>query len=249
MQEETRDPAICVGQQVGSEQESPPDALPSPHSTDPGLRAVAFCTASNAQKKKLETIQAQALRICCGAAHGTATSAVQNECREMPLHLRWLGDSVKEGVKIVTSKDHASTEVMMDHWSLHMDKFQEGKEPLFQRTKEFFDLSARAGVPGLAVLEEQKHQDRPVTDELHRQEDRVACNPEDALSRAHRHIPEPHLHIHGRVQVRRHSCSSSCHPGHRLQKNPETGGLVQCICNRTNGDTGQYRLDLHGPNV
>src|SRR6218665_119212 len=157
MQEETRDPAICVGQQVGSEQESPPDALPSPHSTDPGLRAVAFCTASNAQLKKLETIQAQALRICCGAAHGTATAAVQNECGEMPLHLRWLGDSVKEGVKIVTSKDHAATEVMMDHWTLHMDKFQEGKEPLFQRTREFFfELSEVQGAGELVPWKKRR---------------------------------------------------------------------------------------------
>ena len=48
---------------------------------------------------------------------------------------------MKEGVKIITSKDHAAAEVTMDHWTLHMDKFQEGKEPLFQRTNEFFDLN------------------------------------------------------------------------------------------------------------
>jgi ribonuclease HI len=103
--------------------------------------AVAFCTASNTQLKKMETIQAQALRICCGAAHGTATAAIQNECGEMPLHLRWLGESLKQGVKIVTSKDHAAEEVMKDHWTLHRDKFQQGKEPLYKRTREFFDTN------------------------------------------------------------------------------------------------------------
>ena len=45
---------------------------------------------------------------------------------------------MKEGL-IVTTKDHAAEEMMKDHWTLHMDKFQEGKEPLFQRTNEFFN--------------------------------------------------------------------------------------------------------------
>lgn len=101
--------------------------------------AVAFCTASDSQLKRMEIIQAQALRICCGAAHGTATTAVQNECGEMPLHLRWLGDSVKQGVNIVTSKDHVAEDAMKDHWTLHWGKFQDGKQPLLLRTSEFFN--------------------------------------------------------------------------------------------------------------
>jgi ribonuclease HI len=101
--------------------------------------AVAFCTASDTQRKKMETIQAQALRICCGAAHGTATTAVQNECGEMPLHLRWLGESLKAGVKIITTKDHVAEDAMKDHWTIHYDRYPVGKEPLYTRTKDFFD--------------------------------------------------------------------------------------------------------------
>lgn len=71
----------------------------------------------------------------CAIAQATATAAVQNECGEMPLHLRWLGDSVKESVK-----DHASEEVIRDQWTLHVDQFQEGQELLFQRAMEFFHM-------------------------------------------------------------------------------------------------------------
>ena len=114
-----------------------------------------------------------------------------------------------------------------------MDKFQEGKEPLFQRTKEFFDLNYQeckgpVFQNSLPWKNRRIKIDLSLTKSIDKIEDRVSCNPEDALPRAHRQIPGPHLHVHGRVQVRRQSCSSSRHPGRRLQKNPETGGLVQC---------------------
>jgi ribonuclease HI len=99
--------------------------------------AVTFCTANDTNLKKLEKIQNQALRICCGASVGTAIVALQNECGEMPLHLRWLGNSLKEGVKIITTQDHPAELAMHDHWTLYSEKYKSGKEPLFQRTKEF----------------------------------------------------------------------------------------------------------------
>jgi len=99
--------------------------------------AVAFCTAADTNLKILERIQSQALRLCCGASRGTATLALQNECGEMPLRTRWLELSIKEGTKISTTKNHPAEQAMMDHWTLHTNKFKTDKEPLYNRTAEF----------------------------------------------------------------------------------------------------------------
>ena len=39
---------------------------------------------------RLSSVQTEALRLCCGAAKGTAALALQNECGEMPLRNRRL---------------------------------------------------------------------------------------------------------------------------------------------------------------
>jgi hypothetical protein len=50
--------------------------------------AVALDSAPPSTKARLDTIQTKALKIACGAMRGTALSALQNECGEMPLGLR-----------------------------------------------------------------------------------------------------------------------------------------------------------------
>jgi len=47
--------------------------------------AAALDTAISAAKAKLDSIQCQALKICSGGMRGTALSALQVECGEMPL--------------------------------------------------------------------------------------------------------------------------------------------------------------------
>ena len=44
----------------------------------------------DANKSKLDSIQAQALRVVCGAVRGTATAALQVDTGEPPLQLRRL---------------------------------------------------------------------------------------------------------------------------------------------------------------
>ena len=49
---------------------------------------IAYDTAFQTLKSKLESIQSKALRICCGAMVGTPTAALQVECGQPPLALR-----------------------------------------------------------------------------------------------------------------------------------------------------------------
>lgn len=100
---------------------------------------IAYSTASKSQLKKLATIQSEALRLACGAAKGTPIIALQNECGEMPLHLRCLQNSLKIGTKIISTKNHPTMEAMTDHWSNHYGKQKWHKESHTQyaRANEF----------------------------------------------------------------------------------------------------------------
>ena len=67
---------------------------------------IAYTSAPKSYLDKLSTIQTEALRLCCGAAKGTAASALQNECGELPLFIRRLQNSLKIGTKILGNPDH-----------------------------------------------------------------------------------------------------------------------------------------------
>ena len=49
---------------------------------------IAYSSAAKTSLKKLEVVQAQALRLCCGALKTTPVSALQVEMGEMLLHIR-----------------------------------------------------------------------------------------------------------------------------------------------------------------
>jgi len=101
--------------------------------------AIAFCTANDTHLHKLELIQSRALRLSCGATVGTPITALQNECGEMPLKLRWHEISLKQAIKILTTKHHPAAPSMADHWTLHRGKYKPGKEPLYNRTKDYIN--------------------------------------------------------------------------------------------------------------
>lgn len=50
--------------------------------------SAAYASASKSLLKKLEVVQSQALRLCCGALRSTPLTALQVEMGEMPLRLR-----------------------------------------------------------------------------------------------------------------------------------------------------------------
>ena len=78
---------------------------------------VAYSSACKSHLNKISVIQTEALRICCGAPRGTSASALQNECGEMPLHLRRTHNSIKVGIKVLSSKNHPCIKVVQPHWT------------------------------------------------------------------------------------------------------------------------------------
>jgi len=88
----------------------------------------AYNTASDNVKYKLDKIQAQALRISCGAMKCTAVAALQVECGEMPLRLRREGLQYKYGIKIKNTKDHPSVEILKQNVKIKRNKTSFAKE-------------------------------------------------------------------------------------------------------------------------
>ena len=90
---------------------------------------IAYDTASDTVKAKLNVIQAKAMRICCGAMVGSPTSAVQVECGQPPLALRRLRMAVDYAVKVKSSPDHPAASTLVDSWENHYGRYQAGREP------------------------------------------------------------------------------------------------------------------------
>lgn len=99
---------------------------------------VAYSSASKSCLDKLSCIQTEALRLCCGAPRGTATSALQNECGELPLHLRRLQNSIKFGTKILGSKYHPCKAVMENHWTNVYRTPESREHSVYTQTSDFF---------------------------------------------------------------------------------------------------------------
>jgi len=100
---------------------------------------IAIANANDTDKQRLQTIQTECLRICCGAAKGTPAIGLQNECGEIPLHLRRQRSSLREAVKILTKPNHTAREAMMDHWTIQYGKHHKDRAPLYSRTRDFFE--------------------------------------------------------------------------------------------------------------
>src|SRR6218665_508933 len=58
---------------------------------------------------KLSSVQTEALRLCCGAAKGTAALALQNECGEMPIQNRRLQNWTNEFKTVANEKESIYT--------------------------------------------------------------------------------------------------------------------------------------------
>jgi ribonuclease HI len=89
---------------------------------------IAYNTASENVKSKLDKIQAQALRICCGAMKCTSIAAMQVECGEMPLKLRRQSLQYKYGVKIKNTIAHPTAEILKQNLKIKKTKTSFAKE-------------------------------------------------------------------------------------------------------------------------
>ena len=103
--------------------------------------AIALDNASKSTKATLDTIQAKALRICCGAMKGTALAALQNECGEMPLSLRRHKQQLDYCIKIKHSINHPVQCVFEDHWTNHfgLTAAKPENRSIFCNVSDFFD--------------------------------------------------------------------------------------------------------------
>jgi ribonuclease HI len=98
---------------------------------------VAYSSASKSLLNKLSTIQNEALRLCCGTPRGTAALTLQNECGEIPLHLRRLYNSNKMGLKILGNKVHPCKVTFQPHWTDILRTPQNKNHSIHYRTNDF----------------------------------------------------------------------------------------------------------------
>lgn len=101
--------------------------------------AAAYDSASASQLRKIDSIQYSALRLCCGAMKGSAASALQVECGEMPLHLRRLQQQIKFAVKVKATPNHVAKSIFDDHWTTHYGIFGTNNRPMAMKVAHFFE--------------------------------------------------------------------------------------------------------------
>ena len=79
---------------------------------------IAYGSAAKTSYKKLEVVQAQALRLCCGAFKTTPASALQVEMGEMPLRIRHkqLMMNYWTNLQGHSEDHHPTTKVLLPCW-------------------------------------------------------------------------------------------------------------------------------------
>jgi ribonuclease HI len=96
-----------------------------------------FNTATKAALKKLEVIQNNCLRIACGAMNNTSVQALQQECGELPMHLRMKQALLRYTAKISTSSTNPSREILLDSWENHYGRYRQQKGPIYSQVSDF----------------------------------------------------------------------------------------------------------------
>ena len=102
--------------------------------------AVALDSMSESNKKKLDVIQMQALRIASGAICGTANSAIQVDMGEPLLQLRRLQQQLQYAAKVKSTHDHPTRKVFEGHWTIRWGKYNENTAPIYSKVHDFFVL-------------------------------------------------------------------------------------------------------------
>src|SRR6218665_2200441 len=99
---------------------------------------VVYSSASKSMLDKLSSVQPEALRLCCGAAKGTAALALQNDCGEMPLQVRRLQNSLKLGAKVLGTPHHTVRSAYQPHWTNEFRTAGNKNESTYTLTHSFF---------------------------------------------------------------------------------------------------------------
>ena len=101
--------------------------------------SIAYDSASEAIKKKLDLIQSKALRICCGAMCITPVIALQVECGEIALSLRRKEMQLQYATKLLSNKENPTRTIMDDCWQNYAT-YPTGREPFATKTREIQEI-------------------------------------------------------------------------------------------------------------
>ena len=96
----------------------------------------AYDAASDTLKKKLDSIQYQALKTITGATHLTSLKALQVECNELPLQLRRRMFADKYNFYLRAAKDnHPVKKILLPCWQYERFTWKAGQGPFLKRIR------------------------------------------------------------------------------------------------------------------
>ena len=90
---------------------------------------MAYDNAAAKTKAKLDRLQGQALRSCCGSLHGTARALLHVKCGQPALSLRRRRLQSDYAVEIRSVRDHPTASIMKDCWQDIYATYQPDREP------------------------------------------------------------------------------------------------------------------------
>ena len=100
---------------------------------------IVYDSISEANKKKLDSIQYQALKIATGAITGTSASTLQVDTGEKPLELRREELQIKYAVKVKAISDHPARDSFQPNRLNKSRKFKKGNRPIYCKVQDFFE--------------------------------------------------------------------------------------------------------------
>ena len=106
--------------------------------------AIAYNSASDNLKNRLDVIQHKALRMACGAFCPTSASALQVETGEFPLSLRRSQQELKyvvkvnATIKVKATKGHPAKSVTEFHWTTLSKTCSSNNVPIYSKTLDYF---------------------------------------------------------------------------------------------------------------
>lgn len=80
-------------------------------------------SASVKALKILQSVQSQCLRICTGACRSTPLIALQNECGELPLHIRRAEILMRHAIRIKTCNNNPAVSTLDDTWHNYIPRY------------------------------------------------------------------------------------------------------------------------------
>lgn len=95
-----------------------------------------YDSCAKVHKVKLDRVQYQCLRICCGALRTTPVNALQVDCGEMPLQLRRLQLQCKAALKYRSNPGLPTNDCFQECWQEEYGTYEGSFRSIFAKTKE-----------------------------------------------------------------------------------------------------------------